>query len=123
MRKSLTKQEILRFQPEINHIFKHGKSQSVKGMKLIVLKNDLAFSRIIVIPVRHFGNSVQRNRIRRQVKEIWRTAKDQLVSGYDFAFVMYPGNAYDHSQLTQQLMALCNRAGVLLSTQSPVVSH
>lgn len=121
MRKSLTKQEILRSQPEIDLIFKHGKSQSVKGMKLIVRKNELPFSRIIVIPVKHYGTAVERNKVRRRIKEIWRCSKEQLVSGYDFAFVMYPGNAYDHFQLTQLFQTLCQKAGVLLYSDSSVL--
>ncbi len=121
MRKSLTKQEILRSQPEIDLLFKHGKSQSVKGMKLIVRKNDLHFSRMIVIPVKHYGTAVERNKVRRRIKEIWRCSKEQLASGYDFAFVMYPGNAYDHFQLTQLFQTLCQKAGVLLYSDSPVL--
>lgn len=118
MRKSLTKSEIIRRKPEIQHVFKAGVSQSVRGMKLIVSRNSLDYGRIIVIPVKHYGTAVERNRIRRCIKEIWRTHKDVLVSGYDFAFVMYPGNAYDHSQLTQLLLSLCKKAGVLLSSPS-----
>jgi ribonuclease P protein component len=112
MRKSLTKSEIVRNRPEIDRIFKQGKATSCKGIRLIVGKNDLGWSRIIVIPVRHYGNAVQRNKIRRQIKEFWRTSKERLVSGYDFAFVVYPGNAYDFTMLTQQLLHLCEKAGV-----------
>ena len=52
-------------------------------MKMVVSHNELDWNRIIVIPVRNYGNSVQRNRIRRQVKEIWRNAKPLMHSGYD----------------------------------------
>jgi len=122
MRKSLTKSEIVRNQPEIDRIFKNGKATSCKGIKLIVCKNNLDWSRIIVIPVRHYGNAVQRNKIRRQVKEVWRNAKERLVAGYDFAFVVYPGNAYDYTMLTQQLLDLCGKAGaVKMSSSSSIL--
>lgn len=122
MRKSLTKSEIVRNRPEIDRIFKKGKAVSCKGVKLIVWKNDLGWSRIIVIPVRHYGDAVQRNKIRRQIKEIWRTSKERLVSGYDFAFVVYPGNAYDFTTLTQQLLTLCDKAGVINTSGSSSLS-
>ena len=38
----------------------------------MILENTLGFDRFIVIPARKYGNSVQRNRIRRQMKEIFR---------------------------------------------------
>lgn len=114
MRKSLTKSEIIRNQPEIDRIFKQGTRQSCKGIKLVVFGNGLSRSRMIVIPVHHYGTAVARNRIRRQVKEIWRNEKERLVSGYDFAFVVYPGNVYDHNTLKQFMLMLCKKAGVLL---------
>jgi ribonuclease P protein component len=118
MRKSLTKTELIRYQPEIDRIFKQGKSQSAKGLKIIVRKNEIGWSRMIVIPVRHYGTAVERNKIRRQIKEIWRNEKERLVSGYDYAFVVYPGNAYDYNLLKQVVLTLCKKAGVLLSSEA-----
>ena len=114
MRRSLSKKEIVKRKPEIDHIFKTGRTYSSQGMKMVVSRNGLDWNRIIVIPVRHYGNSVQRNRIRRQIKEIWRNAKPSMNSGYDFAFVVYPGKVPDHDIQTKQLISLCEKAGVFL---------
>jgi ribonuclease P protein component len=112
MRKSLSKREIIKKQSEINRAFKTGRKKSRHGLKLIVCPNELEFSRIIVIPVKHYGNAVQRNRIRRQLKEIWRCEKAQFVSGYDFAFLVYPGKTVEYSQQKKKLIDLCVEAGV-----------
>ena len=72
MRRSLSKIEIIRRRQDIDRIFKHGRKVSCKGMRLMILENTLGFDRFIVIPARKYGNSVQRNRIRRQMKEIFR---------------------------------------------------
>jgi ribonuclease P protein component len=112
MRRSLTKQEIVKKQPEIDRIFKTGQENSCRGLRLIVSKNQFQYNRIIVIPVRHYGTAVQRNRIRRQIKEIWRNEKPKMVPGYDFAFVVYPGKALDHEKQAKQIVSLCKRAGV-----------
>lgn len=117
MRRSLTKKEIVKKQPEINRIFKTGRENSCRGLRLIVSKNQLQYNRIIVIPVRHYGTAVQRNRIRRQIKEIWRNEKPKMVPGYDFAFVVYPGKALDHEKQAKQIVTLCERAGVYLPTE------
>lgn len=122
MRRNLTKNEIVKRQPEIDRIFKTGKTFSCRGLKLVVSKNDLGLDRIVVIPVRHFGNSVQRNRIRRQIKEIWRKEKPRMIPGYDFAFVVYPGKVLENEIQTKQLISLCEKAGVFLQLEDiPIV--
>jgi ribonuclease P protein component len=117
MRKNLTKKEIVKRQPEIDRIFKTGKTQACRGLKLVVAKNQLDLDRIVVIPVRHFGNAVQRNRIRRQIKEIWRNEKPRMIPGYDFAFVVYPGKVLENETHTKQLISLCEKAGVFLDLE------
>ena len=90
MRRSLTKNRIIRLKADIDNVFKAGKRYSLSCFKLFVASNDLVYSRIIVIPARHYGNSVQRNLIRRQIKEIWRTNQDRIADGLDFAVIVYP---------------------------------
>ncbi len=114
MRKSLTKQEIVKKKPEIDAIFRKGKKFSCSGVRLMVAPNGLPVNRIVVIPVRHYGNAVQRNRIRRQIKEIWRNEKPGFFSGFDFAFVVYPGKAVDYETQKKQLTQLFSQAGLYL---------
>ncbi len=81
----------------------------------MVAPNGRNQDRIVVIPVRHYGTSVQRNRIRRQIKEIWRLEKNRFAPGFDFAFVVYPGKAVEHARQKQRLTELFQQAGVYLS--------
>jgi len=67
-------------------------------------------NRIIVIPVKHYGNAVQRNTIRRQIKEIWRNEKNRFIAGFDFAFVVYPKKAVSHEQQKEELTRLFRQA-------------
>ena len=57
---------------------------------------------MIVIPARHYGNSVQRNLVRRQIKEIWRLNQEKIKPGLDMAIVVYPGKdlAYEEKENT-----------------------
>lgn len=112
MSASLTKLEIIKKQPDIDRVFRTGRAVSRRGIKMVYSPNDLGFSRIIVIPIKHYGNAVQRNKIRRRIKEIWRCNKDHLVSGYDFVFLVYPGKVYDHDKQVKKLIDLCVEAGV-----------
>lgn len=70
---------------------------------------------MVVIPVRHYGTSVQRNRVRRQIKEIWRLEKIKFAIGFDVAFVVYRGKAVEHARQQQKLIKLFQEAGLYLS--------
>jgi ribonuclease P protein component, eubacterial len=117
MRRNLTKQEILRSKQDINRIFKEGKKFSTLGMRLIVVGNELSFDRFIVIPAKHYGRAVDRNRIRRQVKEIWRNYSGRLLysmhdpslKGRDIALIVYPGKVFDFSLLESALTKLLDK--------------
>ncbi len=109
---TLTKREIVKRKRDIATIFSTGTRYAGRNMKIIVSQNSLEYSRVIVIPVRKFGNSVKRNRIRRQIKEIWRTEKHAMLPGYDVAFVVYPGKKIDHISQRKDIIALCQKAGL-----------
>ncbi len=114
MRRSLTKTQIIRKKDEIDRIFKQGKRFSCEGMRLISLNNGLNYDRIIVIPVRHFGSSVERNKIRRRIKEIFRTWDGRLIegssdSGIDIVLVVYPGKVSDFSLLESNMKSILVR--------------
>ena len=117
MRRSLTKNQIIRLKADIDNVFKAGKRYSLSCFTLLVADNNLPYSRIIVIPVKHYGNSVQRNRIRRQVKEIWRLNQERFVKGRDFAVVVRPMHEKDLSFLEKEtiLIDLFVKSGSLLN--------
>lgn len=112
MRRSLTKSEIVRKKSDIDAIFREGRRYASSWVRLIVRKNGLEHNRMIVIPVRKYGPSHQRNKIRRQVKEIWRVEKINFSPGFDFAFVVYPKKVLDHATQKKELLDLFSQAGV-----------
>ncbi|MCF0237607.1 MAG: ribonuclease P protein component [Sphaerochaetaceae bacterium] len=112
MRRSLTKNQILRLKTDIDRVFKAGKRLSSSCFKLLVVDNGLPYSRLIVIPVKHYGNSVQRNYIRRQVKEIFRNNQDKIVTNVDCVVVVYPHKALTYEEKESILISLFTRSGV-----------
>ena len=83
-------------------------------MRLIALNNGLSFDRIIVIPVKHYGNSVERNKIRRQTKEIFRNWEGRVIEsdeniGLDIVLVVYPGKVSSFSLLEADMNSLLVR--------------
>jgi ribonuclease P protein component len=113
MKRSLSKKEILRKKDEIRRVYDRGRSYSVKGMKLFVSTSEEDYSRLLVTLVRAYGNSVERNYARRLGKELFRSHKDTIMSGFDLIFVMYPG-AYAFPDRKIQFFDLLRRAHILL---------
>lgn len=61
---------------------------------------------------RSMKGAVVRNRARRQVREIYRSLKNQVRAGLDIAFVIYPGE-FTFNDRYQQVMTLMRRAGIM----------
>ncbi len=113
MRKSLTRGERLRSQSDISRVFKSAGRVSCPGAKLVYRKNDIEWNRIAVTLVRKYGNSVQRNRSKRIVREVYRSLKNNLKPGFDIVIVLYPGD-YDYSIRMSQVKYLLGRANIFL---------
>lgn len=86
-------------------------------MRLIAIINNLGFDRLIVIPAKHFGRAVDRNKVRRRAKEIFRLydnrhSADSAFSSEskDYVLVVYPGKVSDFSLLESRFTELLDRA-------------
>lgn len=123
MRKSLTrfpKEEILRRKKDIDRVFRSGRRLSVQGVKLYCLENGLDYSRFFVTLVRKFGNSVERNRARRVLKEAYRLKKQNLPPGWDFVFVLFPSpGGFDFFEQDRNLDRLFKKAGFFPGKKGP----
>ncbi|MCF6335978.1 MAG: ribonuclease P protein component [Spirochaetales bacterium] len=113
MRKSLTRGERLRSQSDISRVFKSANRVSCSGAKLVYRNNDIEWNRIAVTLVRKYGNSVQRNRSKRIVREIYRSLKNNLKPGFDIVIVLYPGD-YDYSIRMSQIKYLLCKANIFM---------
>ena len=111
MRRSLTKSEIVKRTGDIERIFSTGRRYAGRNLKLIVCQNSLDVSRIIVIPVRHYGNPYSATGFETD-QESWRTEKHAMIPGYDVAFLVYPGKSTDHASQRTQIVTLCQKAGL-----------
>jgi ribonuclease P protein component len=70
--------------------------------------------RLGLITSRRIGNAVQRNRLKRRLREIFRLNKDRLAPGIDIIFMTRPGAAdLNYRQLQSVVYALFTKAGVL----------
>ena len=83
----MLKKDILRNKEDFSSIYKRGKSVGERYIVLFYKKNNLGYKRIAFLASKKVGNSVERNRARRLMRENYRFLKDDIASGYDLIFI------------------------------------
>ncbi len=61
---------------------------------MLVLKNNRLYSRFAVTIKKNKTNSVGRNKAKRIIKEIYRTQKDKIPTGYDYFIIVNKFDSY-----------------------------
>jgi ribonuclease P protein component len=91
-----------------------GRRFSHQLLTVSVLSNDLPHNRYGFVISRRVGKAVQRNRLRRQLREVIRAVHRDLQFGYDVVFVARPALArqpFDH--IRRIILQLLVEAGLL----------
>ena len=83
----MQKKDILRYQKDFDRIYRRGKSVGDRYVVIFYRKNQLDYSRRSFLASKKVGNSVQRNRARRLMKEALRLSRYELPAGYDFIII------------------------------------
>jgi ribonuclease P protein component len=91
MKRSLTREERLKRKTDFDSVFSSGRRKGCSGARLVYRRNELEYSRFAVCPVRKYGNAVERNRVKRICRELFRGMKDRIRPGFDIVLVVYPG--------------------------------
>ena len=76
----------LRKNSDFQNVYRHGRNYWNRNLILYVIKNDLNYNRVGFSITKKIGNSVERNLIKRRMREIYRTELD-LKQGYDMIFI------------------------------------
>ena len=83
----MLKKEVLRKKEDFNVIYKAGKSIPDRYIVLFYKRNDLPYSRTAFLASKKVGNSVQRNRAKRLMKESYRLNEERIRPGFDLIFI------------------------------------
>ncbi|MDP8910807.1 MAG: ribonuclease P protein component [Actinomycetota bacterium] len=80
---------------DFDAVYRHGRSVSTRFLVLYSFSRDdgSADPRLGLAVPRSVGDSVTRNRIKRQLREIWRSRLTHLPPGHDYVLVVRPGVA------------------------------
>ena len=108
--------ERLRKTRDFNRVYRNGARLYGKGFTLIYLGGEQADScfsgsRLGISVPRKVGNAVQRNRIKRIIREAFRLHKGVFPQGSDIVFAVRPGFPLTGMQAVRDAVASLTRSG------------
>lgn len=83
----MNKSETLRNNADFRKTYRQGLSYSNRRFVVYVRRNGLDYNRIGISTSRKYGNAVQRNRVRRIIKELYRAYERNIAAGHDLVFI------------------------------------
>ena len=102
---------------DFDAVYRHGRSVSTRFLVLYSFdrSEDLADPRLGLAVPKAVGNAVVRNRVKRQLKEIWRARLDRVGGGKDYVIVVRPGlpeaaEARGHDWLVERVDEVLGKA-------------
>lgn len=98
----------------IQEIRRNGISLSNRELVMCVMRNELPYSRFGFSVSNRIGNAVERNRIKRRLREAVRLRMDTIESGWDIVFIArQPIRSADYHQIDAACARLLRRAHLL----------
>ena len=108
---------------KLNHIFRrlYHKGQSAANGYLVLYcrRNGSAYNRVGLTVSAKLAHAVQRNRLRRQLREIYRLHEQEFARGYDLVVVARSrAIGTDYAALERSYLSLAGKLGLTGETRS-----
>ena len=104
----------IRRNSEFGRVYARGKSYVNPALVLYVLKTRGRNTRVGLTATKKIGHAVQRNRLRRQLREIYRLHETSFARGYDLVVVARSrAIGADYAALEHAYLSLAARLGLL----------
>jgi ribonuclease P protein component len=107
--------EKLHLQKDFKRVFKTGRRLAHPAILIYVCRRgDLSDTRRLgLVTGRKIGGAVERNRVKRRLREIFRLNKDRFIPSLDMVCIPKPGIcALDYETLRNTVLGLLKNAGV-----------
>ena len=104
-----------------NHVFRRlygrGKSAVNPCLALYCRRNNLGYSRLGLTVGVKLGKAVVRNRVRRRLREVYRTNEDKIRPGYDIVVVARVRACHSrYAELQRQFPRTADKLGLLIGS-------
>ena len=104
---------MLRRRADFEAIGRRGTARSTPLLVLRSLRTERTETRIGLSTPRTLGGAVQRNRVRRRLRELVRTRLERIGPGWDLLFIARPAAGIaTHTELGEAIDALLARSGI-----------
>ena len=110
--RGIRRQERLRRKADFLRLYRSSLRVGCEGLGIIYKKNDLVCNRVAFTTSKGFRGAVKRNREKRIGREIYRTRRGRIKSGYDLLFILYPGK-YSFSDRQEQFENLFKKMRIM----------
>ena len=99
---------------EFRRMYAKGKSGVSSCLVVYYRKNRLGHNRLGVTVSTKLGHAVERNRMRRRLREVYRLHEAELLPGYDIVIVARSrAMEADFAELTRAFLTLAGRTGLM----------
>jgi ribonuclease P protein component len=110
----MQREQRLRRNHDFQRVRRLGQSRTNPMAVLAFLPNDLAYSRVGFVVSKRIGGAVQRNRIKRRMREVVRLQLKALKPGFDLVFIArQPIKETPYAEIAQAIKYLLKSADLL----------
>jgi ribonuclease P protein component len=111
----MRRQYRLRRNSDFQQVRQNGKTYASPLMVLAFLRNELGYSRFGFVVNKRLGHAVQRNKIKRRMREATRQRLVQIQPGFDLVFIArQPLREASYSEIEQMLDYLLKKTGLAI---------
>lgn len=108
----------LKLNHEFRRLYSKGRSAASPFLAVYCRKNRLQVSRLGLTTGVKLGKAVQRNRVRRRLREIYRTNEHRLAPGWDVVIVARVKAVYArYDELERSFLALARKLDLLIPAE------
>jgi ribonuclease P protein component len=112
----MKRQDRLRHNVDFQRVRRNGKFHASPLMVLAFLRNELDRSRFGFVVSKRLGKAVQRNRIKRRMREVIRLYMSQIKPGFDLVFIARQSlSQASYAEIEQLLEKLLKESDLLTS--------
>ena len=98
---------------DFENVFKDGKGVKQRFLYVKYKKSGLALSRFGIVAGKNFSKkAVERNKIRRRIREILRQKMADIRQGFDMVVVVLPGAENNYDKLEEEIIKLLKKCDV-----------